>query len=169
MDGISTKCLVCQKPLRTKESIDRGVGPTCAKHIPYKDIAKIARRDIKHWITESYEDISTAYFLKQKGNRKLESAFFAHLSTEKAIKALVSQETNEIPPKIHDLIRLARKAQLPLDQSQRAFLVMLNQYEIEGRYPDERQKILAKTPDHLFEEILEKASEFIQWCTQQIK
>jgi HEPN domain-containing protein len=41
---------------------------------------------------------------------------------------------------------------------------MLNQYEIEGRYPEERQKILSKTPEYLFDEILEKASEFIQWC-----
>ena len=169
MDGEAVKCRVCQKPLREKENIDRGVGPTCAKHIPYHDIAKIGRKDIKYWITESYEDISTAYFLKRAGNRKLESAFFGHLATEKAIKALVAQETEEIPPKIHDLIRLAKKAQLNLSQSQRAFLVMLNQYEIEGRYPEERQKILLKTPEHRFEEILEKASEFIQWCTQQIK
>ena len=169
MNNSAVKCHVCQKPLRAKESIDRGVGPTCAKHAPYKDIAKIERKDIKYWISESYEDISTAYFLKQKGNRKLESAFFGHLATEKALKALVAQETGKTPPKIHDLILLSMKAQLSLDDSQRAFLVMINQYEIEGRYPEERQKVLAKTPDYLFDEILEKASEFIQWCTQQIK
>lgn len=165
----TVNCRVCQRPIQAKDSVDRGVGLTCVEHAPCKDIATIERRDIKYWITESYEDISTAYFLKRAGNRKLESAFFGHLATEKAIKAIVAQETNEIPPKIHDLIRLAKKARLNLDHAQRTFLVMLNQYEIEGRYPEERQKILSKTPEYLFEEILEKASEFIQWCTQQIK
>ena len=46
---------------------------------------------------------------------------------------------------------------------------MLNGYETEGRYPAERQKILSRTTDARFGEILERASEFIQWCTQQIK
>ncbi|WP_169307944.1 HEPN domain-containing protein [Kyrpidia tusciae] len=163
------RCRVCRKPLRSKESIDRGVGPTCAKHIPYKDISQIARKDVRYWIQEAYEDISTAYFLKRAGKRKLESAFFAHLAVEKAIKSLVAQNTHEVPPKIHNLVELAKRAGLHTTQDQREFLLMLNVYEIEGRYPAERAKILARTPDSRFEEILEKASGFIQWCTQRIK
>ena len=163
------RCRVCGRPLRSKESVDRGVGPTCAKHIPYRDISKIPRENVRYWIKESYEDISTAYFLKHRGNRKLEAAFFAHLAVEKAIKSLVAQNTNEIPPKIHNLVALAKRAMLPMTADQRKFLLMLNVYEIEGRYPSERERILARTPDDLFEEILEKASEFIQWCTQHLK
>ena len=161
-------CKVCSRPLLSLESVDRGVGPMCTKHIPYQDLAKIQRKHVKYWIIESYEDISTAYFLKKSGQRKLESAFFSHLATEKAIKALVAQHTDQIPPKIHDLIELSKRAELSLSEEQEQFLSMLNGYEIEGRYPVERQKLLSRTSDQRFEEILEKASEFIQWCTQKI-
>ncbi len=51
---------------------------------------------------------------------------------------------------------------------QKNFLLMLAAYEIDGRYPEERQTLLSRTPVHRFDEILEKASEMIQWCTQQI-
>ncbi|MCL6592857.1 MAG: DUF6011 domain-containing protein [Alicyclobacillus sp.] len=96
------RCHICRRPLRSKESIDRGIGPTCAKHIPYKDISKIEREDVRYWIQEAYTDLATSYFLK-RGGKKLESAFFAHLAVEKAIKSLVAQNTNRVPPKIHNL------------------------------------------------------------------
>ena len=163
-----SKCRVCQRDLRTQESVDRGVGPTCAKHLPHIDMTAIRDTKVRYWIQESYEDISTAYFL-MKGNKKLESAFFAHLASEKAVKSLVTQNTQSIPQKIHDLIGLSQQAQLSLSVEQQDLLSMLNGYEIEERYPVERQKILSRTTDAQFGEILEKASEFIQWCTQQIK
>lgn len=159
---------MCGRPLSAQESVDRGVGPACAKHIPYKDIAKVTNPSVRYWVTEAYEDISTAYFLAHVGRKRLESAFFAHLAAEKAVKALFTQNTNDIPPKIHNLIVLAKRAGLSLDEAQQEFLSMLNVYEIEGRYPSEREKILSRTPEHRFEEILEKASEFVQWCTQRI-
>ena len=54
----TVNCRVCQRPIQAKDSVDRGVGLTCVEHAPCKDIATIERRDIKYWITESYEDIS---------------------------------------------------------------------------------------------------------------
>ncbi|WP_407635230.1 HEPN domain-containing protein [Kyrpidia tusciae] len=72
---------------------------------------------------EAYEDIPTAYFLKRAGKRKLESAFFAHLTVEKALKSLVAQNTHKVPPKIHNLVGLAKRARLHTTQDQREFLV----------------------------------------------
>ena len=161
------KCRLCQRELHAKESVDRGVGLMCAEHQSHIDMVAILDTKVRYWIQEAYEDISTAYFL-MKGNKKLESAFFAHLATEKAIKSLVTQKTHNIPPRIHDLVGLSKLAQLLLTVEQQDFLSALNGYEIEGRYPAERQKILSRTSDVQFDEILEKASGFIQWCTQQI-
>ncbi len=161
-------CRVCGEILLSQECQDRGVGLTCVKHTPRTDVSRLENPLVQYWITEAYEDISTAYFLKRKGNKKLESAFFAHLSVEKTLKALVAQYTQYRPPKIHNLVELTRRANLEINMDQKNFLLMLAAYEIDGRYPEERQTLLSRTPVHRFDEILEKASEMIQWCTQQI-
>jgi len=64
--------------------------------------------------------------------------FFAHLAIEKMLKAHVTRETKDVPPRIHNLVRLAKLAQLNLDPDQFEFLREFNLYQMEGRYPDDK-------------------------------
>jgi HEPN domain-containing protein len=43
-----------------------------------------------------------------------------------------------LPPRIHNLVRLAKLAQLNLDPDQLEFLREFNVYQMEGRYPDDK-------------------------------
>jgi len=62
--------------------------------------------------------------------------FFANQSVEKALKALVVRETKKIPPRTHNLVRLAELANIPLDEEFTRVLGRIREYNLEARYPD---------------------------------
>jgi HEPN domain-containing protein len=67
----------------------------------------------------------------------LPALFFCHLLLEKLCKAhWVKDNTDNIPPKLHDLPTLVLKTKLKLKEEEIDFLREMNQFQIEGRYPD---------------------------------
>jgi len=60
----------------------------------------------QYWLDLCDDDLITAKALLSAG-RFLHMGFFCHMIVEKALKAVIADKTNEIPPKIHDLPRLA--------------------------------------------------------------
>ena len=67
------------------------------------------------------------------------SLFFVHLAIEKILKAHIVKKTRDLPPRIHNLIRLAGAAEIPLDLEQEKFVREFGIYQIEGRYPESEQ------------------------------
>jgi len=66
-----------------------------------------------------------------------QSLFHAHLALEKILKAHVCRGTQAITPWIHNLSRLAETAQLKLSDEFIDVLADMNEYSLEGRYPDQ--------------------------------
>lgn len=62
--------------------------------------------------------------------------FFCHLVIEKAIKAIVVKQTEEIAPRSHNLLYLAEIAKLAFSEEDEIFLGILMKYQLQGRYPD---------------------------------
>ena len=94
-------------------------------------------KQIEYWRTGSDEDFAAAQSLLEKGHLR-HSLFFTHLAIEKMLKAHVTRQTTDIPPRMHNLVRLAKLAQLNLDPHQLEFLREFNVYQMEGRYPDDK-------------------------------
>ncbi len=94
-------------------------------------------KQIEYWRTSSDEDFAAAQSLLEKGHFR-HSLFFAHLAIEKMLKAHVTRQTQDIPPRIHNLVRLAKLAQLNLNPDQLEFLREFNLYQLEGRYHDDK-------------------------------
>ena len=94
-------------------------------------------KQIEYWRTSSDEDFAAAQSLLEKGHLR-HSLFFTHLAIEKMLKAHVTRQTTDIPPRMHNLVRLAKLAQLNLDPHQLEFLREFNVYQMEGRYPDDK-------------------------------
>jgi HEPN domain-containing protein len=69
--------------------------------------------------------------------------FFCHMITEKALKATVANITNEIPPRTHDLQKLAKYSGIfdGLSEEQLALMDKLTPLQIEARYPEYKEKI----------------------------
>jgi len=92
-------------------------------------------KQIAYWRNGAKEDWDVAQELVQNG-RTRHGLFFAHLALEKMLKALVCRQTSDLPPRIHNLVRLAELAALPLSQRQLDILAEMNASHIEGRYGD---------------------------------
>ncbi len=99
------------------------------------------RNQVAFWSDSAAEDWSVALELIQS-NRTRHGLFFAHLGLEKLLKALVVQKTGDLAPRLHNLVRLAELAALPLSSTQIDTLAEMNVFSIEGRYPD----VLATAP-----------------------
>jgi HEPN domain-containing protein len=127
-------------------------------------------KNVKYWFNESIESLKTAKILL-KNQRTLECAFFCHLAIEKVLKAFIANRLNVIPPKIHNLLLLAEQSGLSkeLTDEQLDFLSELNIYQLEGRYPGDRELLLKQTPTEKFTQILADTEREYLWLEQKIK
>ena len=67
----------------------------------------------------------------------------------------VKSNIQNIPPKTHNLLTLL-KGVIELSDEGQLFLIKLNQYQIEGRYPEDIQKLYAITNEELTNQYFEK-------------
>ena len=92
-----------------------------------------------------------------KGKKYVHALFFGHLYLEKLAKTLwVINGTENIPPKTHNLLKLLNEAGVELEESQQVFLLKLNQYQIEGRYPEDIDKLYKFTNSKLTAEYIKE-------------
>ncbi len=94
-------------------------------------------KQIAYWKESAEEDWLVAGDLLEK-KRIRHALFFGHLTLEKILKAHVCRVTGELAPPIHNLVRLAERAAIELSDKQRDLLAEVNEFNIEGRYPDSR-------------------------------
>jgi len=93
------------------------------------------QKQIDYWRQSGQKDFEVAGIIMEKGHF-LHAMFFAELALEKMLKAHVVAATGEVPPKSHDLLRLAGLALIALSDEKRLFLARMQQYCLEGRYPE---------------------------------
>jgi AbiV family abortive infection protein len=120
------------------------------------------REVIKYWLMASKEDFESAEILCQ--NKKYHHAlFFCHLSIEKTLKAIIIKSTKTAPPLIHDLVRLAEKAALPLSESQKNELAEITTFNIAARYDDYKLSFRKKAKKQFSLKYLKKTKKVLQW------
>ena len=124
---------------------------------------------VEYWLDLCDDDLTTAKWLLQ-GKRLLHMAFFCHQIAEKALKAVVANVAGDIPPKIHDLKKLAQQGDVfkSFSEKQLAFLVELDPFNIEARYPDYKGKIAETLTDEKCERILKETEEFFCWVKSKL-
>jgi HEPN domain-containing protein len=99
----------------------------------------------------------------------VESVFWAHLTLEKLLKAhWVQDNATDIAPRIHNLVRLANETTLVLDVNQQRFLLDMNSYQMDSRYPDYSFSIETLcTPTHT-QNLLTEVDIFKTWLLNQL-
>ena len=128
---------------------------------------KSVQEVVKYWLTASKEDFESAEILFQ--NKKYHHAlFFCHLSIEKMLKAIIVKSTKTAPPLIHDLIRLAEKAKLPLSEAQMNELAEITTFNIDARYDDYKLSFRKKAKKQFSLKYLKKTREMLQWLTKNV-
>jgi HEPN domain-containing protein len=74
-----------------------------------------------------------------------------------------------MPPKVHDLLRLAERAGLGHSSEHQTLLARLNNYYIETRYPEEVAALAGSLTRELAAACLAEVKEYISWLGRRRK
>ncbi len=115
---------------------------------------------IEYWLKSSEHDLHVAESLFNSKHFDY-CLFLAHLSLEKLLKAFwVQNNINDNPPKTHNLVYLAQKSNIELNDEQLKFLQLVNSFNIGTRYPDYKFKIYKMCNEEFTSKNFKKVKEF---------
>ncbi|MCL4550451.1 MAG: HEPN domain-containing protein [Bacteroidetes bacterium] len=122
---------------------------------------------IQYWVDIAESDVPVAKNLFENGHF-IYCLFFGHLILEKIIKAHYVKDTQQTPPKIHDLVSLERRTKLNLSKEQREFLLKVNNFNLESRYPDFKRNAFVVATKAYTEDYMKKIMEMYEWLKNKI-
>jgi len=122
---------------------------------------------IKYWIDSSDDDFQAMNHLFEKGDYTW-SLFIGHLVLEKLLKAWYVKINSKTPPFIHDLVRLAEKADLILDDEQKDILDTISTFNIRGRYDDYKREFHKKCSNAFTKEWIHNIKGFRKWIKTKL-
>jgi HEPN domain-containing protein len=122
---------------------------------------------IQYWSKGAEEDLQVAEDLF-KQNHFVWSLFIGHLVLEKDLKAVYVQVKGQTPPRTHNLLLLAEAAGVSLDSNREEFFSVANDFNIEARYPDVKEKFRKRCTREFTLEMLERIKEGHQWLKSLI-
>ena len=100
---------------------------------------------IAYWQDTAAFDWPAVQRMMQAGDY-VHGLFFAHLVIEKLSKAhWVKDNADNIPPKIHNIIKLWAATRLTPTAEHIAMATELNNYQLEGRYPEYMRQLYSGT------------------------
>jgi HEPN domain-containing protein len=132
-------------------------------------MAKSKEEHIDYWIQSAEQDIETAEYLFA-GNRWVFGLFCCHLAIEKLCKGVwIKNNTGNIPPKIHNLLKLPAESKFSYDDEILDTLNKLNVYQIEGRYPEESTELNSSTSETIAKELFSKTKKTKDWLLKKLQ
>jgi len=92
------------------------------------------------------------------------------LVLEKLLKAVfVKNNENKIPPKVHNLVRLAELSLIDIDDERKVLLDKINDFNVEARYPEYKNELYKTCTKEFAEENRNHIKELYQWLKSQLK
>jgi len=122
----------------------------------------------KHWAEQSEYDLDTARAMLAS-NRYLYVLFCCQQAVEKALKAIIVSRTATLPPRIHNLVRLAEEAGIVKPVERTHFLGELSAYYIQSRYPEDIRGLASTVTREMAGETLASTEEMISWLLSMIE
>lgn len=113
------------------------------------------RKETRNWLDMVDYDLITARQMFKTG-RYVYVIFMCHLAIEKALKAIVCEETNKIPPKTHDLIYLINLGRVELAGDLLDFIGIINNAGVVTRYPEDLSKLVLSYPEEVTKKYLNR-------------
>lgn len=126
------------------------------------------RPEAGEWLKQAEYDLETAEAMWKAG-RYLYTVFMCHLAVEKGLKAIIAERTGTVPPKIHNLVRLVKFAQVTLDDDKKEFISILNTAAIGARYPEFLDQAIKKYSKKVAQEYLNKSREVVQCLKKELQ
>ncbi len=118
----------------------------------------------EQWTERAEYDLETARAMLQAG-RHLYVVFCCQQAVEKALKGLIVLRTGEMPPRLHNLARLAGRAGLEIDEAKAELFTRLCSYYVSSRYPEELAAPEGAADKALAEETLSATEDALRWLS----
>ena len=77
------------------------------------------------------------------------------------LKGIIAKQKEQLPPRVHNLMRLAELASLDVPEDRAQFLRELSAYYIQTRYPEEIESAAKGLAPKMAQETLEKTEEIM--------
>jgi HEPN domain-containing protein len=126
----------------------------------HKDIDK--GKLIKYWIEGSDDDFETMMAMFDS-KRFSWSLFIGHLMIEKLLKAYYVKVKSDYPPYIHNLLRLAEKADLKLSDEKKEQFATITAFNINTRYDDYKMSFKKQCTPEFTADWIDKLKELRPW------
>ena len=124
---------------------------------------------IQYWVESAEHDLESAESLYLSGKYDW-SLFIGHLVLEKVLKGLyVRDNQNQLPPKTHNLVKLAENTNIVLNAEQKFFLDEVNDFNLEVRYPEYMREFYKKCTKDFAESYFIRIKEMFQWIKSQLE
>jgi len=130
---------------------------------------KTKQEHIDFWVEQANDDWSAVDTLFL-GKKYLQSLFFAHLVIEKVCKALWIKHNKEVvPPRTHNLIYILSKTPIKLTDDKSEFMLGLNRFQLEARYPDYLTKMYDICNEQFARSMLDATNELRLWLLEKLQ
>ncbi|MDP2990267.1 MAG: HEPN domain-containing protein, partial [Kiritimatiellota bacterium] len=114
------------------------------------------------WSEQAEYDLATAGDMLKAG-RLYYVLFCCQQAVEKMLKAIYARKLEDVPPRTHQLVRMAEETKLELSEEHKDFLRELSAYYIQSRYPDEMEDMADGVSVDLAKQVLGRTEELIRW------
>ena len=124
---------------------------------------------VAYWLDIADYDLETAEAM-YKTKRWLYVAFMCHQVIEKTIKAYWSAQRDDIPPYIHNHMRLASECGLYklMSEEQKTFLEVITNYNIAARYPEDKAELAQALSPAVCRNIIDNTKQLQQWIREKL-
>ena len=130
---------------------------------------KTKQEHIDFWTNQANDDWNAVLTLFN-GKNYLQSLFFSHLVIEKLCKSLwIKHNTENVPPRTHNLIIILSATPVGLTEAQNEFLLTLNRFQLEGRYPDYMTNMHSICNESFTKDILNSVNDFRIWLQEKLQ
>ena len=124
---------------------------------------------VAYWLKSADNDLNAADTLFESAKYDW-CLFIGHLVLEKALKAIfVHNNENKVPPKTHNLVKLAELSLITLTDEQELFLDEVNDFNLVTRYPDYKLDFYKLCTKGYADKYFKKIKEYYGWLKSRLK
>lgn len=125
------------------------------------------KEHIQYWLSEAREDQLSMKAMLDIARYDW-ALFVGHLSIEKVLKAAwVNNNSDNFPPKTHNLLKLATEAKLELNKEDQNLLLEITEFNITARYPDYKKQFRKKCTKEFSTNYVKKIEDLFR-CIQEM-
>lgn len=123
----------------------------------------------KTWLEIAQNDLRFAESILKNKNRPYYAVHFCHQAIEKILKAIITEKTEELPPRTHNLQILYQKTHLELPTNLQNFLYSLSPHYLATKYPEDITKLYKSYTPAYGNKTLKQTKELFKWLEQRLK